>query len=83
MACLEMVGLGKWADHRLRDVRRPAAAREPWPRPIANRPRLILADEPTDELGKRATRPYSLFRAIIHAEALTMRWRGPRDLAKR
>jgi len=52
-------------------------------RAIANRPRLILADEPTGELDSETTREVlSLFRAIIHAEGLTMLMATHDDLAE-
>ena len=79
LACLEMVGLGKWADHRPYEM---SGGQQAVARAIANRPRLILADEPTGELDSETTREVlSLFRAIIHAEGLTMLMATHDDLA--
>jgi ABC-type lipoprotein export system ATPase subunit len=83
LACLEMVGLGKWADHRPYEMSGGQQQRVAVARAIANRPRLILADEPTGELDSETTREVlSLFRAIIHAEGLTMLMATHDDLAE-
>ena len=82
LACLEMVGLGKWADQRPYEMSGGQQQRVAVARAIANRPRLILADEPTGELDSETTREVlSLFRAIIHAEGLTMLMATHDDLA--
>ncbi len=82
LACLEMVGLGKWSDHRPYEMSGGQQQRVAVARAIANRPRLILADEPTGELDSETTREVlSLFRAIIHAEGLTMLMATHDDLA--
>ena len=83
LACLEMVGLGKWAGHRPYEMSGGQQQRVAIARAIANRPRLILADEPTGELDSETTREVlSLFRAIIHAEGLTMLMATHDDLAE-
>lgn len=51
-------------------------------RAIANRPRLILADEPTGELDSETTREVlALFSEIVHGEGLTMLMATHDDLA--
>ena len=83
LACLEMVGLGKWAGHRPYEMSGGQQQRVAIARAIANRPRLILADEPTGELDSETTREVlSLFHAIIHAEGLTMLMATHDDLAE-
>ena len=83
LACLEMVGLGKWAGHRPYEMSGGQQQRVAVARAIANRPRLILADEPTGELDSETTREVlSLFRSIIHAEGLTMLMATHDDLAE-
>ena len=82
LACLELVGLGKWADHRPHEMSGGQQQRVAIARAIANRPRLILADEPTGELDSETTREVlSLFREIVHGEGLTMLMATHDDLA--
>ena len=82
LACLELVGLGKWADHRPYEMSGGQQQRVAIARAIANRPRLILADEPTGELDSETTREVlSLFREIVHGEGLTMLMATHDDLA--
>ena len=82
LACLELVGLGKWADHRPHEMSGGQQQRVAIARAIANRPRLILADEPTGELDSETTREVlALFREIVHGEGLTMLMATHDDLA--
>ena len=82
LACLELVGLGKWADHRPYEMSGGQQQRVAIARAIANRPRLILADEPTGELDSETTREVlSLFREIVHGEGMTMLMATHDDLA--
>jgi len=82
LACLEMVGLGKWADHRPYEMSGGQQQRVAIARAIANRPRLILADEPTGELDSETTREVlALFGAIVHGEGMTMLMATHDDLA--
>jgi len=83
LACLEMVGLGKWAGHRPYEMSGGQQQRVAIARAIANRPRLILADEPTGELDSETTREVlALFRDIIHREGMTMLMATHDDLAE-
>jgi ABC-type lipoprotein export system ATPase subunit len=83
LTCLELVGLGKWSDHRPYEMSGGQQQRVAIARAIANRPRLILADEPTGELDSETTREVlALFREIIHAEGMTMLMATHDDLAE-
>lgn len=83
LACLDMVGLARWADHRPYEMSGGQQQRVAVARAIANRPRLILADEPTGELDSETTRDVlALFRDLIRAEGLTMLMATHDDLAE-
>lgn len=70
--CLELVGLKKWKDHRPDELSGGQQQRVAVARSLANRPQLILADEPTAELdSKTADEILRLFRRIADEEQLT------------
>jgi ABC-type lipoprotein export system ATPase subunit len=73
LACLDQVGLGKWADHRPYEMSGGQQQRVAIARAIANKPKIILADEATGELDfETANTILDLFRTIVKESSLTI-----------
>jgi ABC-type lipoprotein export system ATPase subunit len=73
LECLELVGLSNWRNHRLYEMSGGQQQRVAVARALANRAKLILADEPTGELDSKTTQELlSFFRKLVEDEKITL-----------
>lgn len=71
--CLEMVGLINWRNHRPYEMSGGQQQRVAVARALANRAKLILADEPTGELDSKTTHEIlTFFRKLVEKEKITL-----------
>jgi putative ABC transport system ATP-binding protein len=73
LECLDMVGLSRWQNHRPYEMSGGQQQRVAVARALANRSKLILADEPTGELDSKTTQELlSFFRRLVEEEEITL-----------
>ena len=73
LECLELVGLSDWRNHRPYEMSGGQQQRVAVARALANRAKVILADEPTGELDSKTTHEIlAFFRKLVEDEKITL-----------
>lgn len=73
MQCLTLVGLRRWANHRPFEMSGGQQQRLSIARALAQRPQIIMADEPTGELdSETGRRIVLLFQKLVREEGITI-----------
>lgn len=72
MACLQEVGLARWARHRPTQLSGGECQRVAIARALANEPRMLLADEPTGSLDTQTGKEILEIFSSLHAEGRTV-----------
>ena len=72
MALLERVGLADWHDHRPSELSGGQKQRVAIARALVNRPRVVLADEPTGALDSTTSHDIMNLLEEVHAEGMTL-----------
>src|SRR5512136_322065 len=73
LECLELVGLSDWRNHRPYEMSGGQQQRVAVARALANRAKLILADEPTGELDSKNTHELlGIFRDLVEKEKIAL-----------